>query len=106
MNFIAKIQAFDKPQSVQQIDGIKYRASQYHHIAITAKDFETARKVAEKYAQGKPIIFVVKKIGKKEAHDKYGVCVNGANSLYTYYLTDDGKVIDSDGDIRYAPLSA
>lgn len=103
MNFIAKIQVFNNPQPIQEIDGMKYQASQYHHIAITAKDFETARKVAEKYAQGKPIIFVGKKIGKNEAHKKYGVCVSGVNSLYTYYLTDDGKVIDDDGDIRYAP---
>ncbi len=43
------------------------------------------------------------RISKQEAHDKYGVCVTGVNSLYTYYLTDDGKVIDSDGDIRYIP---
>lgn len=45
----------------------------------------------------------MKRISKQEAHDKYGVCVTGVNSLYSYYLTDDGKVIDSDGDIRYIP---
>lgn len=45
----------------------------------------------------------MKRISKQEAHDKYGVCVSGGNSLYSYYLTEDGKVIDSDGDIRYIP---
>lgn len=106
MNFIAKIKVFDKPQSIQEIDGIRHQASQYHHITISAKDFETARRSAEKYAQGKPIIYIGKSISKKEAHEKYGVIVTGANSLYDYYLTEDGKVIDSDGDIRYSPLPA
>ncbi len=45
----------------------------------------------------------MKQISKQEAHDKYGVIITGINSLYRYYLTDDGKVIDSDGDIRYIP---
>ncbi len=103
MNFISKIKVFDKPQPVQEIDGMKYQASQHHIVTFGVKDFETARKAAEKYAQGKPIIFVAKKFRKKEAHDKYGVIVTGVNSLYDYYLTDDGKVIDGDGDIRFIP---
>ena len=47
----------------------------------------------------------MKQISKKEAHDKYGVIISGANSLYRYYLTDDGYVVDSDGDYRYIPPS-
>lgn len=35
--------------------------------------------------------------------EKYGVITNGANSLYQYFLTVDGYIIDSDGDIRYIP---
>lgn len=106
MNFIAKIQVFDKPQPLQKINDMKYQASQYHIITFGVKDFEIARKAAEKYAQGKPIIFIAKQISKKEVQDKYGICISDVNSLYTYYLTDDGKVIDSDGDIRYTSLSA
>lgn len=101
MNFIARIKVFEKPQPVQEFNGIKYQASQYHHIAITAKDFASARNSAEKYAQGKPIIFVGKKISKKEARDKYGIITKGVNSFYDYYLTEDGKVYDDDGDLRY-----
>lgn len=41
----------------------------------------------------------MKRISKQEARDKYGVIVTGVNSLYDYYLTDDGKVIDSGGDV-------
>lgn len=43
------------------------------------------------------------KISKQEAHKKYGVIISGVNSLYNYYLTDDGYIIDDDGDIRYIP---
>lgn len=48
----------------------------------------------------------MKRISKQEARDKYGVIVTGVNSLYDYYLTDDGKVIDSGGDVRYTPPTA
>ena len=46
----------------------------------------------------------MKQISRQEAHDKYGVNITGVNSLYRYYLTDDGCVIDSDGDLRYIPI--
>lgn len=45
----------------------------------------------------------MKRISKKEAHEKYGVITSGANSLYQYFLREDGCVVDSDGDIRYMP---
>ena len=45
----------------------------------------------------------MKRISKKEASKKYGVIVSGANSLYAYYLREDGCVVDSDDDIRYYP---
>lgn len=44
-----------------------------------------------------------KRISKKEASQKYGVTVSGINSLYTYYLREDGCVVDGEGDIRYYP---
>jgi len=43
----------------------------------------------------------MKRISKKEASEKYGVSVTGPNSLYKYYLLDNGNVIDDDGDVRY-----
>ena len=44
-----------------------------------------------------------KKISKKEASEKYGVVTDGANSLYEYFLKDNGQVVDSDGDVRFDP---
>ena len=46
---------------------------------------------------------ILKRISKKEATEKYGVITSGVNSLYQYFLTVDGYIIDSDGDIRYIP---
>lgn len=43
----------------------------------------------------------MKRISKKEASEKYGVCVSGANSFNRYYLRDDGCVVDDTGCIRY-----
>lgn len=45
----------------------------------------------------------MRRISKQEAHNKYGVIVSGVNSLYNYYLTDDGYITDDCGDIRYIP---
>lgn len=45
----------------------------------------------------------MKRISKQEAAEKYGIITTGVNSLYTYYLREDGCVVDSDGDIRYKP---
>ena len=43
-------------------------------------------------------------ITKEEAREKYGVLTNShvATNL-RYYLTEDGRVIDSAGDTRYIP---
>ena len=45
----------------------------------------------------------MKKITQKEAKEKYGCITSGANSLYTYFLRDDGSVVDNDGDVRFIP---
>lgn len=45
----------------------------------------------------------MKRISKKEASERYGVLVGGVNSMYKYYLREDGFVVDSDGDLRYIP---
>lgn len=45
----------------------------------------------------------LKRISKKEAHDKYGICISGANSLCKYFLRGDGCVVDDTGCIRYYP---
>lgn len=45
----------------------------------------------------------MKRISKKVASEQYGVLTNGVNTLYSYYLRDDGCVVDSGGDIRYYP---
>lgn len=45
----------------------------------------------------------LKRISKKEAKEKYGVCVTGASSLCRFYLRDDGCVVDESGCIRYYP---
>lgn len=45
----------------------------------------------------------MKRISKKEASEKYGIVVSGANSMNTYYLREDGCVVDDCGDIRYIP---
>lgn len=42
-----------------------------------------------------------KQITQKEASEKYGVNTRGVNSLYKYFLLENGDVIDSDGDIRF-----
>lgn len=47
------------------------------------------------------IKYNMKKISKKEASQKYGVITTGVNSMYQYFLTPEGNVVDSDGDIRY-----
>ena len=46
---------------------------------------------------------ILKRISKQEASERYGVITNGVNGLYQYFLTVDGYIIDSDGDIRYIP---
>ena len=46
---------------------------------------------------------ILKLISQQEASEKYGVITNGVNGLYQYFLTVDGYIIDSDGDIRYIP---
>ena len=46
---------------------------------------------------------ILKRISKQEATEKYGVITSGVNGLYQYFLTVDGYIIDSDGDIRYIP---
>ena len=46
---------------------------------------------------------MLKRISKTEAAEKYGVLVNGVNSLYNYFVREDGCVVDSGGDIRYYP---
>lgn len=43
-----------------------------------------------------------KQISAKTAREKYGVIVKKPN-FYKFYLLDDGRVIDSDGDIRALP---
>lgn len=46
---------------------------------------------------------ILKRISKEEATNKYGVITTGINSQYSYFLREDGCVVDSDGDIRYMP---
>jgi hypothetical protein len=41
------------------------------------------------------------KISKKVARDKYGIITTGVNSMYDYFLLENGNVIDDEGDIRY-----
>ncbi len=41
-------------------------------------------------------------IGKKVARDKYGVLTSRYDNL-KYYLLENGKIIDSAGDLRYDP---
>lgn len=43
------------------------------------------------------------RISKKIANEQYGILVTGVNSQYSYYLCEDGCVVDSGGDIRYCP---
>lgn len=42
----------------------------------------------------------MKKISKKIARS-YGVSTKGVNSLYDYFMLDNGNIIDSVGDLRY-----
>lgn len=46
-----------------------------------------------------------KQITQKEARNKYGVVISKMQHYnhYKFYLLDDGRVMDSDGDIRYIP---
>lgn len=103
MEFIAKIKVFDKPQPIQEVNGVRSQASQYHYITIQANSFDGARCAAEKYADGKPINYIGKHISKKEAHEKYGVIISGANSYCRHFLTEDGYIVDDCDDIRYIP---
>ena len=43
-----------------------------------------------------------KQISKKLAKEKYQIAVMPHHD-YKYYLLDDGRVIDSDGDTRFIP---
>ncbi|MCM1236791.1 MAG: hypothetical protein NC489_42485 [Ruminococcus flavefaciens] len=45
----------------------------------------------------------LKRISKKVAREEYGVLTGGVNSMYDYYLREDGCVVDSGGDRRYIP---
>lgn len=45
----------------------------------------------------------MKQISKKEAREKYGVSTEGINSMYDYFLREDGCVVDSNGDRRFIP---
>lgn len=45
----------------------------------------------------------LKRISKKVAREQYGVLTGGVNSMYDYYLREDGCVVDSGGDLRYIP---
>lgn len=45
----------------------------------------------------------MKEISKKEASEKYGICVSGPNSLNRYYLREDGCVVDDTDCVRYRP---
>lgn len=45
----------------------------------------------------------MKRISKAEARERYGIIVSGASSMCRFYLTDDGRVIDDCGSIRFIP---
>ncbi len=45
----------------------------------------------------------MKEITKKEAKEKYGICVTGANAMNRYYLREDGCVVDDTNCVRYCP---
>lgn len=45
----------------------------------------------------------MQKITKKEAREKYGIVTSGASSLCSFYLRDDGCIVDDSGAVRYAP---
>ena len=45
----------------------------------------------------------MKEITKKEAAEKYGICVSGPNSMNKYYLREDGCVVDDTNCVRYCP---
>lgn len=44
----------------------------------------------------------MKRISKETAVKEYGIVLN--HYPLSFYLTKDGFVIDSDGDIRYSPI--
>jgi hypothetical protein len=46
-----------------------------------------------------------KQITQKLAKEKYGVVISKMQHYnhYKFFLLDDGRVMDSDGDIRYIP---
>lgn len=48
----------------------------------------------------------MKRISKKEAREKYGICTSGASSLCTFYLREDGCVVDETNCVRYCPQLA
>lgn len=45
----------------------------------------------------------LKRISKKEAHSKYGVCTSGTSSLCQFFLRSDGCVVDETNSVRYCP---
>ena len=45
----------------------------------------------------------LKQISKKEASEKYGICVSGPNSMNRYYLRSDGCVVDDTNRVRFCP---
>lgn len=44
-----------------------------------------------------------KRISKKTAREVYGIITSGASSLNTFYLLEDGTVVDDTGSVRYIP---
>lgn len=44
-----------------------------------------------------------KRISRKTAREVYGVIISGVRSLNTFYLQDDGSVIDDAGIVHYIP---
>ena len=49
----------------------------------------------------------MQQITQKEAKEKYGVVISKMQhyNYYKFYLCDDGRVVDSDGDTRFFPKS-
>lgn len=44
-----------------------------------------------------------KRISRKTAREVYGIITTGASNLNTFYLADDGSVVDDTGSVRYNP---
>ena len=42
-----------------------------------------------------------KKITKKEAREKYGIITTGASSLNSFFLLENGDVVDDTGSLRF-----